>query len=293
MMILDAKQADVLKETVRIRKEQIKTGFAELDKEVNFRKGDVMMIGARPKMGLTSLCLNIVGRLAFGQTKKVAYFWGDRPPGREDILAEHLIGIAAAVPQKMIRLRELRPYEQERFDEAAGKMCNGNISIENGYGVTPADIEAKLDGDLKGTEVVIIDSFRGLDLGCYKDKVLSPARHACYCLKDIAQRKNVAVILTYKVGKQVETKRADHRPMIGCGDMNIARDSGVDIAGFLYRDEYYDSCSKDKGIAEFIIEKGGVLPIRNTVSFRIDPETHRFYDNGNKEQGSDPFRCEK
>ncbi len=291
-MRLDGKMAGILREEVRDRRERIRTGFSALDEAVTFRIGDVMVIGGRPKMGLTSLCLNIAGRLAFGQNKKVAYFWGDRPAGSEYILAEHLIGIAAAVPQKMIRLRELRPCELERFDEAAGKMCNGNLFLENGYGITPADIGAKLDGNLKGTDVVILDSFRGLDLSSYREKALSPARHACYHLKDIAQKKNVAIIMTYKVGRKVEM-RADHRPMLGCGDMDIARDYGVDIAGFLYRDEYYNFKTCEPGLAELIIEKGGVLPMRNTVSFRVDPETHRFYDNGNKEQGSDPFRCEK
>ena len=155
-MRLDEKQAELIREAVRARGERIKTGFPALDDAVTFRKGDVMVIGGRPKMGLTSLCLNIAGRLAFGPNRKVAYFWFDRPVGREDIIAEHLIGIAAAVPQKMIRLRELRPFELERFDEAAGKICNGNISIASGYGITPDNIGIKLDGELKGTEVITI-----------------------------------------------------------------------------------------------------------------------------------------
>ena len=279
-MKLDEVMAGVLRETVRVRGEPIKTGFSAVDDTITIRKGDVMVIGARPKMGLTSLCLNITGRLAFGQDKKVAYFWGDRPDGREDILAEHLIGIAASVPQKMVRLRELRPCELERFDEAAGKVCNGNIFIENGYGITPADIEAKLAGDLKGMDVVIIDSFSGINTKTGEENGISPARHACYRLKDIAQRKNVAIIMAYKVGRQVETNRADHRPMIGCGDMDIARDYAVDIAGFLYRDEYYNFKTCNPGVAELIFEKGTPIPARTTVRLRFAPDTHRFYDDG-------------
>lgn len=278
MMRLDAEQAEVLRETVRIRGEQIKTGFAAFDKEAVFRKGDVMMIGARPKMGLTSLCLNIAGRLAFGQNKKVAYFWFDRLPGREDILAERLTGIAAAVPQKMVRLHELRPYELERFDEAAGKICNGNIAIETCGSVTVAEIERRLDSDLKGTDVVIIDSFQGLDLTPYEGNGLSPARCAGYGLKDLTKKKDVAIIVTYKVGKTVETSRADHRPIMAL-DMRIANEYGVDIAGFLYRDEFYNFRTCEQGVAELIIEKGTPLPIRTTVKLRFDRETLRFYDN--------------
>ncbi len=299
---LDPERAELLCIEADSRPDRIESGYPSLDAALGkgLRRGDVMVIGARPGMGLTPLCLNLAARLGAACSRKVAIISGDYPcppgvDGEQHRLAERMIGIAAGVSEEMLRRHELRPYEKEWFDDAAAKICNGNISIVNGYNFNPGALPKKLstDSELRGTEVIIIDSMRGLDLSSYGNMPLSPARHVCCVLKHIAIEYHTAIIMTYKIGRQVEIKRADHRPSLGMGDMNIAKDPSVDIAAFLYRDDYYDSCSKDRGLAELIIEKGGVLPMRNTVIFRVDPETHRFYDNGSKEQNSDPFRCDE
>ena len=125
--------------------------------------------------------------------------------------------------------------------------------------------------------MVIIDSFQGLDLTPYEGNSLSQGRCAGYGLKDLAKKKDVAIIVAYKVGKTVETSRADHRPLTAL-DMRIANEYGVDIAGFLYRDEFYNFKTCEQGIADLIIEKGATLPIRTTIKLRFDSETLRFYD---------------
>jgi replicative DNA helicase len=73
-------------------------------------------------------------------------------------------------------------------------------------------------------------------------------------LKTLARDLNITVIALAQVNRSVE-QRADKRP--GMGDI---ADSGelekeADQVVMLYRDDYYNAESPDKGVAELIVEK--------------------------------------
>ena len=56
---------------------------------------------------------------------------------------------------------------------------------------------------------------------------------------------------------------------------------------FLYRDDYYNEDSEDKGIAEIIIGKQRNGPT-GTVALRWDPHTGRFLNNDGQHMGNTP-----
>jgi replicative DNA helicase len=73
-------------------------------------------------------------------------------------------------------------------------------------------------------------------------------------LKELAKELNTTVILLSQLSRSCE-QRENKRPVLSDLRETGAIEQDADIVAFLYRDEYYNSESKDKGIAEFIIRK--------------------------------------
>ena len=73
-------------------------------------------------------------------------------------------------------------------------------------------------------------------------------------IKALAKDLDVSVILLCQLSRAVE-QRADKRPMLS--DLresgNIEQDA--DLVTFMYRDEYYNAETEDKGILECIVAK--------------------------------------
>ncbi|MEG1994337.1 MAG: DnaB-like helicase C-terminal domain-containing protein, partial [Oscillospiraceae bacterium] len=69
-----------------------------------------------------------------------------------------------------------------------------------------------------------------------------------------AKELNVPVITLSQLSRGPDS-RSDHRPMLSDLRESGSIEQDADIVLFLYRDEYYDPNSEDKGLAECIVSK--------------------------------------
>ena len=93
-------------------------------------------------------------------------------------------------------------------------------------------------------------------------------------LKALARELNVSIVGLSQLNKEIE-KRMDKRPTFS--DLNDLGTIGqeADVVMFIYRDDYYNHDSPDKGVSEIIIAKQHNESV-GTINLAWIPEYARF-----------------
>ena len=130
-----------------------------------------------------------------------------------------------------------------------------------------------LTNDEKNLGLIVIDSYHMMEhsnLDDYQAQLKTNTRE----LKCLAKELNVPVLITAPISRGVE-KRENCRPMLSDHrDSEVLEDYG-DIIVMLYRDEYYDPDTEDRGIAELIVTTHRNGPV-GTVKMLFEPQFGRY-----------------
>ena len=232
----------------------LSTGLRDLDTKINgLNKSDLLLVAARPAMGKSAFALNIGVNVAKKYKKTVAIF--NLEMSREQ-LAMRLLANESFVELQKLATGKLTEEEWTKLCMASGALSQTDIRIDDNPSVTVADINAKCRR-LDNLGLVIIDYLQlmqGSGYGRNNENRVVVVGEISRSLKIMAKELNVPVICLSQLSRAVES-RTDKRPILSDLRESGAIEQDADSVMFLYRDEYYNENTEEKGIAECIVAK--------------------------------------
>lgn len=229
----------------------IPTGFNELDNLMTgLNRSDLILIAARPGMGKTSFAINIAMNVAKKAKKKVAVF--SLEMSREQ-LVERILSTEALIPGSKMRSGELSDSEWVAIAEAAQRVVNAPVYIDDSAGVTVPEMKARLRRQ-KDLGLVIVDYLQLMSGTSHSDNRVQVVSEMTRQLKMMAKELNVPVIVLSQLSRGPEG-RSDKRPMLSDLRESGSIEQDADIVLMLYRDSYYNRESTEQHIAECNVSK--------------------------------------
>lgn len=232
-----------------INKNIFSTGFYDLDKLiVGFERPENIIIAARPSIGKTSLAQCIALNTAKMQKGKVLFF--SLEMSREKLM-NRLLSIEGRIDSEKIRTRNLDSDSYLKVATAAATVSNLDlIIIDNAFNLSEIRGSIARHAANGNVTLVVIDYLqllreqgkrfqnRQVELGYYANEI---AR--------ISKTYNTLMLTLSQLSRAVEN-RDDKRPRLSDLYESGAIEAAADIVLFLYRDDYYNPESSDRGIAE-------------------------------------------
>lgn len=234
----------------------ISTGFYDLDsRTAGLQKSDLVLIAARPSMGKTAFVLNIAEFVAIRNHIPTAVFSLEMSRIQ---LAKRLISMNSKVDSQHIRVGNLADDEWGKITESTILLGESALVIDDTPGISVAALRSKcrklkIENDLG---LVIIDYLQLMSGSGSRrsDSRQNEIAEISRSLKALAREIDCPVIALSQLSRAVES-REDKRPMLSDLRESGAIEQDADVVMFLYRDEYYNRDSDDKGTAEVIIGK--------------------------------------
>lgn len=254
----------------------IATGFIDLDyKTSGMQPSDLILIAARPSMGKTAFVLNIAQYVAFRSNLTTAVFSLEMS---KEQLVNRLFSLESKVDSQQLRTGRLNDSDWEKLIEGAGVIGNSKLIIDDTPGISISELRSKcrkykLEHDLK---LIIIDYLQLMSgsTGRGSDSRQQEISDISRSLKALARELSVPVIALSQLSRAVE-QRPDHRPMLSDLRESGAIEQDADVVMFIYREDYYDKDTENKGISEIIIAKQRNGPI-GTVNLVWLPDYTKF-----------------
>ena len=246
----------------------LSTGFYDLDNLTSgLQKSDLIILAARPSMGKTAFCLNILSNAALREQKPVLMF--SLEMGKEQLVLRMLCA-EAEIDAQRIRTGEITEQDFAKISMAMGKLGDAPIYIDDTPGMSVMELRAKarkVQMETGGELGMIVIDYLQLMEGSSatrggSDNRVQEISAISRGLKGIARELKVPVMALSQLSRAVES-RQDKKPMLSDLRESGSIEQDADIVMFIYRDEYYNPETDKPGIADIIISKQRNGPVGN------------------------------
>ena len=230
------------------------TGFTDLDDmTTGLQPSDLVILAARPSMGKTALALNMAENAAMRTKKAVAVFSMEMSASQ---LAFRLISSLGRINQQHLRTGDLAEEEWPRVTSAITMLSEAKIFIDDTPALSPGELRArarrlKREHDLG---LIVIDYLQLMQVPGNKENRATEISEISRGLKALAKELEVPVVALSQLNRSLE-QRTDKKPVMSDLRESGAIEQDADLIMFIYRDEYYNADSPEKGVAEIIIGK--------------------------------------
>jgi replicative DNA helicase len=232
----------------------LSTGFTDLDELTSgLQPSDLIIIAARPSMGKTAFALNLAEAAAMRGKKAVAVFSMEMSASQ---LAFRLISSLGRVHAQHLRNGDLAEEDWPRVTSAITMLSDAKIFIDDTPAMSPVEMRSRARRLQRehGLGMIVIDYLQLMQVPGNSENRATEISEISRGLKALAKELNVPVIALSQLNRSLE-QRADKRPMMSDLRESGAIEQDADVIMFIYRDDYYNKESADKGLAEIIIGK--------------------------------------
>ncbi|WP_019605776.1 replicative DNA helicase [Teredinibacter turnerae] len=233
----------------------LSTGLSDLDQRTSgWQNGELIILAARPSMGKTALALNFVEAALFTQPKPVLVFSLEMPA---DSLIMRMLSSVGRIDQGNLRNGALADEDWPKLQSAFAKLKDKKLFIDDTAGLSPAEVRARIRRLVREhgePGMIMIDYLQLMQIPGNSEGRTQEISEISRSLKALAKEYECPVIALSQLNRGVE-QRPNKRPMNSDLRESGAIEQDADVILFIYRDEYYNEDSNEKGVAELIIGK--------------------------------------
>jgi replicative DNA helicase len=232
----------------------VPTGFTDFDNLTSgLQPADLIVVAGRPSMGKTALALNIAYNAALENKVGVAIFSMEMSSIQ---LGMRLLGADAMIDASRIRKGLLQDDDYIRLTDAANRLSELPIYIDDSSGLSALELQAKARRLKKKFDIglVMIDYLQLMQSKRSTESRQLEISDISRSLKALAKDLDVPVIAVSQLNRKVED-RPNKRPLLADLRESGAIEQDADLILFIYREYLYNQTEENKGKAEVIVAK--------------------------------------
>ncbi len=233
----------------------VPTGFYALDNLLTgMHPGELVLIGARPSMGKTSLAMNIAQHACLAKGKTTAVFSLVMP--REQIVMRMLCS-EAKINLQRVRSGTLKDEDWLKLAKVLGPVSASPLYIDDTAGLTPSQLRSRCRRLMmdKGLDLIVVDYLQLMGSDKKSENRQLEVSEISRQLKGIALELKVPLVACAQLSRALAS-RQDKRPVL-----SDLRDSGsieqdADVVMFIHREGYYNMTGgQEDNMGEIILAK--------------------------------------
>lgn len=269
----------------------ITTGFMDLDTllTTGLKRGDMIVVAARPSLGKTSLVLNYARNAAARQNATVAFFSIEMSA---DQLVQRMLAMESGVDSARLAFGSHSERDERKITQALGVLSDLNIYFDDAAMLTVAEMRAKarrLQLE-RGLDLVVVDYLQLMQAGLSRNENRTQeVSYISRALKQLARDLDVPVIACSQLSRAAEV-RAHNVPQLSDLRESGSIEQDADVVMFIYREDKYVSRdewqrqhpdrpveSYPAGITQIVVAKHRNGPT-GTIHLRFREKVARFED---------------
>ena len=240
------------------------TGFIDLDKAITgLNKSDLVIIGARPAMGKTSLALNLARNTAMMGKKKVLFFSLEMT---KEQLAQRVLSTEARIESTKMRTGNITGEEWAKLATATALLSNCELYFDDTSNMTVSEMKSRIRR-LRDVDAVFVDYLQLMKSGGRVESRVQEVSEITRNLKLMAKDLNIPVVVLAQLARSTEGRGKSHKPQLSDLRESGSIEQDADIVMMLYRPDYYKGEKEDDEVPD---EQANV----NTVEVIVAKNRH-------------------
>ncbi len=256
----------------------VPTGLFDLDRMLTgLHGGELVIVGARPGMGKTSLALGVSAFAGVKAHKTVAVFSLEMP---SEQIGMRILCAEANINMQRVRSGMLSDDEWMTLGDTLNHLSSVRLFIDDTSGLTPSQLRSRCRRLMmeQGLDLIVVDYLGLMGTDKRVENRNLEVSEISRQLKSIALELKVPVMACAQLARANAT-RVDKRPML-----NDLRDSGsieqdADVVVFVHREGYYATGTEEEKVddtaGELIVAKQRNGPV-GTVKVEWQAEFARY-----------------